>query len=59
MAEEELVYSDEVTGWNEVLEVVMDFLKRSLNTSQVEASFLGNNIPVYTGFIDGDLHRIK
>lgn len=41
LAEKEAHVADgEVADWNELLEMVMDLLKRALNASQVEASFL-------------------
>ena len=53
------VADDEVTDWSELLELMMDFLNTTLKTSQAAASFLGGSTPVHTGFVDGDLHRIK
>ncbi|MFC7668320.1 hypothetical protein ACFQT0_13730 [Hymenobacter humi] len=60
IAEDELVIAENEAGeWNEMLQQMIDFLERILSKSSVQASFLGRGIPIYTGFIDGDLIKIK
>ena len=59
LAEELIVSESEVGEWDELLQEVIDFLTENLDRSSVQESFLGGAIPIYTGFIDGDLHRIK
>jgi hypothetical protein len=60
IAKDELVIAEDEAGeWNEMLQQMIDFLERILSKSSVQASFLGRGIPIYTGFIDGDLIKIK
>jgi hypothetical protein len=60
IVEKELIISaGEEQEWYWVLLQVIHSLGRLLRRSPVQESFLGGKIPVYTGFEDGDLYRIK
>jgi hypothetical protein len=58
-SEEILVTESEGGEWQDMLLGVLHFLGTMLRKAPFNASFLGGTIPVYTGFIDGDLYRIK
>ncbi|MGI4760691.1 MAG: hypothetical protein ACRYF0_08300 [Janthinobacterium lividum] len=58
--EKELIISNsEEQEWYWILLQVIYSLGRVLRDSVVQESFLGGIKPVYTGFEDGDLYRIK
>ena len=60
LAEKELVISvEEQQEWYWMLLQVIYSLGRVLRRSLLQDSFLGGNMPVYTGFECGDLYRIK
>ncbi|WP_125916625.1 hypothetical protein [Hymenobacter coccineus] len=60
LVEEELIIAvAEEQEWHWVLLQVIYSLGRVLRKSPVNSSFLGNDRPVYAGFEDGDLYRIK
>ncbi|WP_162549955.1 hypothetical protein [Hymenobacter nivis] len=60
LAKEELITPAlEEQEWYWVLLKVIYSLGRVLRKSPVNNSFLGNDRPVYVGFEDGDLYRIK
>ncbi|GAA4355034.1 hypothetical protein GCM10023185_17520 [Hymenobacter saemangeumensis] len=60
MAETELHFpiKDE-QQWEWILLEVIRSLGWGLRTEVIDASFLGGEMPVYTGFVGGDLFRIK
>jgi hypothetical protein len=60
LAEKELIISaGEEQEWYWMLLQVIYSLGRILRRSPLQDSFLGGSTPVYTGFEDGDLYRIK
>lgn len=54
-----LISNSEEQEWYWMLLQVIYSLGRMLRRSPMHNSFLGGSIPVYTGFEDGDLYRIK
>ena len=61
ITEKELLIASEDQGekWQEVLLQAIHSLGLILRTSLVKNTFLDNDKPVYTGFVGGDLYRIK
>ncbi|GAA4034232.1 hypothetical protein GCM10022409_18230 [Hymenobacter glaciei] len=60
IAQKELIISaNEGEEWYWVILEVIYSLGRTLRKSPIQDSFLGGNIPVYTGFESGDLYRLK
>lgn len=60
LASEEIVISEgEVGEWKDMLLSILHFLGVALRKHPFNTSFLGGNMPVYTGFEDGDLYRVK
>ncbi|MGI4741110.1 MAG: hypothetical protein ACRYG7_38580 [Janthinobacterium lividum] len=60
LVEKELIISaSEEQEWYWMLLQVIYSLGRVLRRSPVQESFLGGEMPVYTGFEDGDLYRIN
>jgi hypothetical protein len=60
LAEQEIIVSEnEVGEWHFMLLQVLHFLGKALRRAPVQLSFLGGDTPVYTGFVDGDLYRLK
>jgi hypothetical protein len=54
-----LIPTGEEQEWYWMLLQVIYSLGRVLRKKPLQDSFLGGNTPVYTGFEDGDLYRIK
>jgi hypothetical protein len=60
LAEQEIVFSErEIGEWHFMLLQVLRFFGNALRRAPTQLSFLGGDTPVYTGFIDGDLYRLK
>jgi hypothetical protein len=60
LASEEVIIAEEEVGeWKDMLLATLHFLGIALRRDPLNSSFLGGNTPVYTGFGDGDLYRIK
>ena len=60
IAKKEMVISaSESEEWYWVILQVIYSLGRALRKPPIQVSFLGGNIPVYTGFESGDLYRLK
>lgn len=60
IVEKELIIAaNEEQEWYWMLLEVIHVLGRVLRTDLTMNSFLGGSTPVYTGFVDGDLYRIK
>ena len=60
LASEEVTLAEsEVGEWKDMLLAAWHFFGTTLRQAPFTTSFLGNDIPVYTGFVDGDLYRIK
>lgn len=60
LAEKELsISAKEEQEWYWTLLQVIYSLGRILRRSPLQDSFLGGSTPVYTGFEDGDLYRVK
>jgi len=54
-----LISNSEEKEWYWMLLQSIYSLGRALRSSSIQKSFLGRATPVYTGFEDGDLYRIK
>jgi hypothetical protein len=59
LASEEVVIAEDIGEWQDVLLAVLHFLGIALRLAPCNHSFLGGETPVYAGFGDGDLYRIK
>jgi hypothetical protein len=60
IAEKDLIIAaDEQKEWRWMLLEVIYSLGRVLRRNPLQNSFLGDRAPVYTGFVGGDLYRIK
>ncbi|RZK32991.1 MAG: hypothetical protein EOO57_14185 [Hymenobacter sp.] len=58
-SEEAVLAESEVGEWKDMLLAALHFLGTALRKAPFATSFLGGDIPVYAGFDDGDLYRIK
>jgi hypothetical protein len=58
-AKELVIAVDEQKEWHWMLLEVIYSLGRVLRKHPLQNSFLGDTTPVYTGFVGGDLYRIK
>jgi hypothetical protein len=58
-SEEVTVAEEEIGEWKDMLLAALHFLGITLRRAPFNSSFLGGDTPVYTGFGDGDLYRIK
>jgi hypothetical protein len=59
LASEEITVAQEIGEWQDMLLAVLHFLGIALRRAPFNSSFLGGETPVYAGFGDGDLYRIK